>query len=694
MAERLGELLIQLGALRQEDLGRALKVATDRGVRLGETLVGMGLLDEDMLLRALARQRRLAFAEARWFDNVEPRLVKLVPRQKAQRFRMVPLRLMDKKLVVATSDADNLDRLADLTAEIGHPLRPVLARRADVDRALSQYYGLDMGEAVATDEVQLLVRKKDAGGSTGRLSAVPSPTPPRTTSGKFGATGGTFPPPVLSAVPTEPVPRMTVATNTVVSPRPQGMGDGLISGEADAELRDLFASRDNEVSGEHPAAASSFEDRTNVSAQQAQHEEVGTNVDQRPPGLFDPEPPRRARPTQPPAPAPSLPVARPGSGIVAPRNTRPSSTRMPAITPRGAPAVASDPMDAGPTRLPAAYRPPGRSGPVSIAPPPPAPEFIADADVVEEAPDTPEKFGPYTLVKRVKSGGMAEVYLAKMGGVEGFEKHVAIKRILPHLTESDEFVEMFIDEAKLTVQLNHANIAHIYDFGKRDNTYYIAMEFIHGRDVNAVFKDSFKRKQPLPLSVCCYIIQQICEGLDYAHRKRSQDGRELGIVHRDVSPANILVSYEGAVKIIDFGIAKAVSKLSMTRPGLIKGKISYMSPEQMRGQAIDRRSDVFAVGIILYELLAGRRLFAARTDVDTIRNVIRGNIPPLETVRPDVPPALARIVMKALEREPDHRYPWASEMSTDLQAFMIQSGIRDARGDLANHMNGHLRDAE
>jgi serine/threonine protein kinase len=301
-----------------------------------------------------------------------------------------------------------------------------------------------------------------------------------------------------------------------------------------------------------------------------------------------------------------------------------------------------------------------------------------------------DRFGNYTLLKRIKSGGMAEVFLAKTTGMEGFEKHVAIKRILPHLTESKEFVEMFIDEAKLTVQLNHANIAHIYDFGRRDNVYYIAMEFIHGRDVNALFKDAFRRKTPLPLSLCCFVMQQVCDGLDYAHRKRGPDQRELGIVHRDVSPANILVSYEGAVKIIDFGIAKAVSKLSMTRPGLIKGKISYMSPEQMRGQPIDRRSDIFAVGIIFYEVLAGRRLFAAKTDVDTIRSVIKGAIPPLESVRPDAPPQLLQIVMRALERDPDKRYAWASEMSTDLQAFMIARGMQEAKDDLVAHLQQYL----
>ncbi|MEW5851974.1 MAG: serine/threonine-protein kinase, partial [Myxococcota bacterium] len=330
------------------------------------------------------------------------------------------------------------------------------------------------------------------------------------------------------------------------------------------------------------------------------------------------------------------------------------------------------------------------------ATPPPLPAGAVPPPLPQTATTSGEgdRFGNYTLLRRIKAGGMAEVYLAKTSGVEGFEKKVAIKRILPHLTESSEFVEMFIDEAKLTVQLNHANIANIYELGKVGGSYFIAMEFIHGRDVNALFKDAYRRKQPLPVALCAYIVQQLCEGLEYAHRKKDQDGRDLGIVHRDISPANILVSYEGAVKIIDFGIAKAVSKLSMTRPGLIKGKISYMSPEQMRGQAIDRRSDVFAAGIILYELLAGRRLFAAKTDVETIRNVIKGTIPPLTQHRADVPPDLVQIVMKALERDFNQRYSWAAELSADLQAFMIRNGLTNARGDLIAHMAKHLPDTE
>ncbi|MBI5498502.1 MAG: protein kinase [Deltaproteobacteria bacterium] len=707
MAERLGEVLIKLGALRPEDLERALRTQRELGKRLGETLLHLGFVDEDTVLKALARQRRITFAEARWFENLENRLIRLVPRQRAIRGRLVPLRLMDKKLVIATCDADNLDRLDDVAAELGHPLKPVLARRADIERALARYYQAGLGDGI-TDEVQLLVRKKDPGSnSSARIPAVVAGKQ----SGSFRAVPGTNPgsspgmalPPSLQSNPTDPQPR-----EVPVALRPPP----LISASDDAELRELFASRD---SVEATAELGETDEQTSVNAAAAA-DEPGTQTDM---AAVEDDHGFDAESATPPPPVPPRAPAPPP---VRPRNPAPRVARLldqksgPRITPSpqaAAPVPSAEDPDAGPTRLPFKPQrpttfvgppPPPPPTPKTPAPPPPpppprvaspAPPTGSDGiEVMEEAAaDAPvegTQFGPYTLIRRVKAGGMAEVFLAKSGGVEGFEKQVAIKRILPHLTDSSEFVEMFIDEAKLTVQLNHANIAHIYDFGKRDGSYYIAMEFIHGRDVNALFKDGFKRKAPLPIPICCYIVQQICEGLDYAHRKRGADNRELGIVHRDISPANILVSFEGAVKIIDFGIAKAVSKLSMTRPGLIKGKISYMSPEQMRGQAIDRRSDVFAVGIILYELIAGRRLFAARTDVETIRNVIKGNIPPLVGVRPDVPSDLVDIVMKALEREVERRYSWAADLSADLQSFLIRHQMRDPRGELARHMATHL----
>src|SRR3954470_22047433 len=196
---------------------------------------------------------------------------------------------------------------------------------------------------------------------------------------------------------------------------------------------------------------------------------------------------------------------------------------------------------------------------------------------------------------------MAEVFKAKATGVEGFERMVAVKRILPSIAEDEEFITMFIDEAKIAVQLTHANVAQIFDLGRVDDSYFIALEYVHGKDLRAIFNRARSRGAPVPIELACYAIMKVCEGLDYAHNKRDAAGDFLHLVHRDVSPQNVLVSYEGEVKIIDFGIAKAAGKAGTTQAGILKGKFGYMSPEQAHGLDIDRQSDVFAVGICLYE---------------------------------------------------------------------------------------------
>ena len=217
----------------------------------------------------------------------------------------------------------------------------------------------------------------------------------------------------------------------------------------------------------------------------------------------------------------------------------------------------------------------------------------------------PAKFGKYWLLERINVGGMAEVFKAKSYGVEGFEKLIAIKRILPSIAEDEDFITMFIDEAKIAVQLNHANIAQIFDLGKIDESYFIALEFVHGKDLRTIWDRHKRRGLRLPIPMSVYVISRVLEGLDYAHRKKNAGGEELNIVHRDVSPQNVLVAYEGEVKIIDFGIAKAANKASKTQAGILKGKFGYMSPEQVRGLPLDRRADIFSAGIILYELLTG-----------------------------------------------------------------------------------------
>jgi serine/threonine protein kinase len=267
---------------------------------------------------------------------------------------------------------------------------------------------------------------------------------------------------------------------------------------------------------------------------------------------------------------------------------------------------------------------------------------------------------------------MAEVFKAKSFGVEGFEKIIAIKRILPSMAEDGDFIEMFIDEAKIAGQLSHANICQIFELGKIGDSHFIAMEWIWGKDLLQISNRFRKLKQTMPIPLACYVAAKVCEGLDYAHRKRDAQGRPLQIIHRDVSPQNVLVSYEGEVKLIDFGIAKAAVRSSRTQHGILKGKFGYMSPEQVRGLPLDRRSDLFAIGTLLWECLAGERLFAGDSDFATLEKVRAGQAIPPSRKNPNVPPELDRIVLKALATEVADRYQWANAIQDDLQQVLVR----------------------
>jgi eukaryotic-like serine/threonine-protein kinase len=298
----------------------------------------------------------------------------------------------------------------------------------------------------------------------------------------------------------------------------------------------------------------------------------------------------------------------------------------------------------------------------------------------------PVPFGKYTLLERISVGGMAEVFRAKAFGVEGFERLVAVKRILPNIAEDKEFIRMFVDEAKLAVQLNHANIAQIADLGVVDGAYYIALEHVHGRDLRSVFERVRSRQEQMPVAQACFVAMKVCEGLDYAHNKRDQSGAELALVHRDVSPQNILVSFEGEVKIIDFGIAKAAGIGGSTQSGILKGKLGYMSPEQVRGLPVDRRSDIFSCGIVLYEMLTGERLFVGESDFSTLEKVRNVEILPPTQYNRKIPEDLERIVLRALARESEQRYQHAIDLHDDLQAFVYTAGEFCSRKDLAAWM--------
>jgi eukaryotic-like serine/threonine-protein kinase len=284
----------------------------------------------------------------------------------------------------------------------------------------------------------------------------------------------------------------------------------------------------------------------------------------------------------------------------------------------------------------------------------------------------PEAFGKYLLVERIAVGGMAEVFRALASGPEGFQRTVVIKRVLPTLLENEGFVEMFIDEAKLCALLSHPNLVQIYELGQVDDCFFIAMEHVQGRTLASVEARLIEHGRITPVGAAVEIVRQICLGLHYAHTLRAADGTPLGIVHRDVSPSNVMLSFHGGVKLLDFGIARVSNGLrqSRTQAGTIKGKLSYMSPEQVQRDDIDRRSDIFSTGIVLHELLTGRRLFKASTDFSANRKVMELPIPLPSTLNPAVSPALDRVVMHALERDLGARYASAEDMASDLERVM------------------------
>jgi len=284
----------------------------------------------------------------------------------------------------------------------------------------------------------------------------------------------------------------------------------------------------------------------------------------------------------------------------------------------------------------------------------------------------PSKFGKYYLYERIAVGGMAEIYKAKMYGVDGFEKNMVVKQILPQYAKHKEFIQMFIDEAKICVTLSHGNIVPVYELGQIDGIYFISMEHVDGKNLGELLDSSIEEEKPLAVPHALFIASEILAGLDYAHRKSNDKGEPQGIVHRDVSPQNILISFEGEVKIVDFGIARAATKMHATEAGVIKGKFGYMSPEQALGQEVDARSDVFTAGILLYEMLTLERLFAGGTEVNTLERVKRADVPTPSRTNPNLPPQLDGIVFKALARKQSDRYQSAGEMRLALSRFLYQ----------------------
>lgn len=300
-----------------------------------------------------------------------------------------------------------------------------------------------------------------------------------------------------------------------------------------------------------------------------------------------------------------------------------------------------------------------------------------------------KKMGPYLLQKKLGHGGMAELFVASYERQDGFRKVVAVKRVLPHLADNPEFINMFIREARLAAQLQHPNVVQTIDFGKIGDAYFIAMEYVRGRNLAEIVA---KVNRGLDFDQVVFIASGVAAGLEYSRTiKDERTGTPLEIVHRDVSPQNILISFQGEVKISDFGISKATSEVTLTEAGVIKGKLSYLSPEQALGQKADHRSDLYALGIVIYEMLSGKRLHNFTTDIEAIRTIPEKDVLPIKELRTGVPDELNRIVMKCLERDKTLRYQTAKELLQDLTAFKYSlSVIYDSAG-LAEFMTKHFR---
>lgn len=304
-----------------------------------------------------------------------------------------------------------------------------------------------------------------------------------------------------------------------------------------------------------------------------------------------------------------------------------------------------------------------------------------------------ERYGDYELLRLIATGGMAEIYLARLDGVAGLSRTVVVKRMLPQLAVRPDFVRMFLDEARLAAKLNHPNIVQVFNLGEVDQSYFIAMEFVDGPHLGALFAHSLRQRAPLPVEMCVQVVARAADGLHYAHEILDPaTGAPLNIVHRDISPQNVLVSRHGDVKVTDFGVAKASNQQTKTRTGIIKGKVAYMSPEQCLGETVDRRTDVFALGIVLYELLTRRRLFREKSDLLIMQKITGEAVPPPSSINKDLDAELDAICAKSLARKREDRFQSAAELSEALDAWMIAHSRGDPRIALQRWFEQHALD--
>ena len=311
---------------------------------------------------------------------------------------------------------------------------------------------------------------------------------------------------------------------------------------------------------------------------------------------------------------------------------------------------------------------------------------MSDGSTLPASSGAPTRIGKYRIVRQIAQGGMAEIYLATSTGIEGFEKLCVLKRILPLLAGNQEFVQMFLDEARIAASLLHSNIAQVFDIGEDKGSYYFVMEFLRGEDVRHILQSSVKMKTFVPFEHVVTIITGTCAGLHYAHELKGKDGKPLSIVHRDISPQNVFVTHDGSVKLCDFGIAKSAAQLTETRVGTLKGKIRYMSPEQCQSEPLDRRSDVFALSIVLWELVTLRRLFSGKSDFDVFKAIVESPIPRPSAFRPDIHEGLESIIMKGLARDREERFQSAQDMQIAIEDWSRAERVRTSPVRLAQFM--------
>jgi serine/threonine-protein kinase len=295
------------------------------------------------------------------------------------------------------------------------------------------------------------------------------------------------------------------------------------------------------------------------------------------------------------------------------------------------------------------------------------------------------RYGKYVLVRKLAEGGMAEIFLAKQRGPEGFERNVVIKRMLKHLSDEPDFVTMFLDEARLAAQLGHPNIVQLHDLGYADGFYFICMEYLPGEDLAGILRAAVRQKIQIPIDIAVRSIAAAAQGLHFAHEFADESGKPLNIVHRDISPSNVFLTYQGQIKVLDFGIAKAEIRIARTATGVVKGKYNYMSPEQARGENVDRRADIHALGVVLYEALTLTKPFARENDMALLNAILSHDFAPPHNQRPDVAPGLERVILKAMSAKPEERYQTAREMAVELAGF-VSPGAPSAEVQVSDFM--------